>query len=126
MAGYTTSVGRRAATPRRQLTEPPALRWTLIAVAMGFLGLFLALPLTLVFVEAMADGWGAYQAAITSEEALAAVRLTVLAASISVPANLVFGVAAGWAIAKFRFPGRSLLITLIDLPFAVSPVIAGM
>jgi sulfate transport system permease protein len=126
MAGYTTSAGRRATTPRRQLTEPRALRWTLIAIAMGFLGLFLALPLTLVFVEAMADGWGAYQAAITSEEALAAVRLTLLAASISVPANLVFGVAAGWAIAKFRFPGRSLLITLIDLPFAVSPVIAGM
>jgi sulfate transport system permease protein len=102
------------------------LRWTLIAIALGFLGLFLVLPLTLVFVEAMADGWVAYQAAITSEEALAAVRLTLLAAVISVPANLVFGVAAGWAIAKFRFPGRSLLITLIDLPFAVSPVIAGM
>ena len=126
MAGYTTSAGRRATTPRRHLTEPAGLRYVLIAIALGFLGLFLALPLTLVFVEAMADGWSAYQAAVTSEEALAAVQLTMLAAAISVPANLVFGVAAGWAIAKFRFPGRSLLITLIDLPFAVSPVIAGM
>jgi sulfate transport system permease protein len=102
------------------------LRWTLILIAFAFLTLFLVLPLTMVFVEAFALGWKAYQVAVTEPEALAALRLTLLAAAISVPANLAFGVAAGWAIGKFRFPGRSLLITLIDLPFAVSPVIAGM
>jgi sulfate transport system permease protein len=126
MAGIVSSAGRTGTAPRRHLTEPRAVRVALIAAGLGFLGLFLALPLALVFVEALAGGWAAYQAAITTEEALAAVRLTILAAAISVPANLVFGVAAGWAIAKFRFPGRSVLITLIDLPFAVSPVIAGM
>jgi sulfate transport system permease protein len=126
MAGHTTSAGRRSTAPRRQLTEPRVLRYGLTAVALAFLALFLALPLTLVFVEALGGGWAAYQAAVLSDEALAAVKLTLLAAGISVPANLIFGVSAGWAIAKFRFPGRSLLLTLIDLPFAVSPVIAGM
>jgi sulfate transport system permease protein len=127
MAGIvSTAVSRTGVSPRRHLTEPRAVRWAFIAVALGFLALFLALPLTLVFVEALSGGWAAYQAAVTSEEALAAVRLTLLAAAIAVPANLLFGVAAGWAIAKFRFPGRNLLITLIDLPFAVSPVISGM
>jgi sulfate transport system permease protein len=112
--------------PRRQLTEPAYLRWLFIAAALGFLGLFLGLPLILVFSEAFANGWDAYRAAITNDDALSALSLTFFAAAIAVPANLVFGLAAGWAIAKFRFPGRSLLMTFIDLPFAVSPVIAGI
>jgi len=102
------------------------VRWTLIAVAIGFLALFLFLPLVTVFVEALANGLGAYVEAIRQPDALAALRLTLLAAAIAVPANLVFGVCAGWAVAKFTFPGKNLLVTLIDLPFAVSPVISGM
>jgi sulfate transport system permease protein len=113
-------------TPRRLLTEPRALRWALIGSTLAFLALFLALPLAMVFVEALARGWDAYAQAVSEPDALAALRLTLTAAAIAVPANLVFGVAAAWAIAKFRFPGRNLLITLIDLPFAVSPVISGM
>jgi sulfate/thiosulfate transport system permease protein len=112
--------------PRRQLTEPASLRWLLTAGALLFLGLFLGLPLMLVFSEALANGWTAYRAAITSDDAWSALSLTLFAAAIAVPANLIFGLAAGWAIAKFRFPGRSLLMTFIDLPFAVSPVIAGI
>jgi sulfate transport system permease protein len=108
------------------LTEPRWVRWTLIALAIGFLALFLFLPLVTVFVEALANGLGAYVEAIRQPDALAALRLTLLAAAIAVPANLVFGVCAGWAVAKFTFPGKNLLVTLIDLPFAVSPVISGM
>ena len=108
------------------MTEPAFVRWPLIILALGFLGIFLALPLVMVFTEAFSRGIDAYRVAIVDSEALAALYLTVLAAAIAVPANLLFGVCAGWAIAKFRFPGRNLLITLIDLPFAVSPVIAGM
>jgi sulfate transport system permease protein len=114
-----------AARPRR-LTEPAAIRWLLTFVALAFLALFLVLPLITVFAEAFDQGIGAYLDAVREPDALAALRLTLLAAAFAVPANLVFGVAAGWAIAKFRFPGKALLTTLIDLPFAVSPVIAGM
>jgi sulfate transport system permease protein len=114
------------ALKRRQLTEPLAIRWALTALALGFLTLFLAIPLAAVFVEAFANGFGPYFAAIVEPDALAALRLTLLTAAIAVPANLVFGLCAGWAIAKFRFRGRSLLTTLIDLPFAVSPVISGL
>ena len=95
-------------------------------VALAFLGLFLALPLIVVFSEALAKGVGAYIAAIGNPLAWAAVRLTLLVAAISVPLNCTFGIAAAWAIAKFEFRGKSTLITLIDLPFAVSPVIAGL
>jgi sulfate transport system permease protein len=109
-----------------RLTEPAPLRWTLIAIVLGFLGLFLVVPLVLVFSEAFSGGWRAYLGALQDPDSLAALQLTLLAAAIAVPANLVFGIAAGWAIAKFNFPGKNLLITLIDLPFAVSPVIAGM
>jgi sulfate transport system permease protein len=98
----------------------------LIAVALLFLGLFLLLPLLAVFVQALAKGVGAYVAAISDPLAWAAVKLTLTVAAIAVPLNLVFGVAAAWAIAKFEFRGKSTLITLIDLPFAVSPVIAGL
>jgi sulfate transport system permease protein len=98
----------------------------LIAVALLFLGLFLLLPLLAVFVQALAKGVSAYVAAISDPLAWAAVKLTLTVAAIAVPLNLVFGVAAAWAIAKFEFRGKSTLITLIDLPFAVSPVIAGL
>jgi sulfate transport system permease protein len=106
--------------------ESPAVRWTLIAVALAFLALALVLPLVLVFAEALAKGLPAYWDAIREPDALSAARLTLLIASIVVPVNLVFGVAAAWCISKFEFPGRNLLVTLIDLPFAVSPVISGM
>lgn len=107
--------------------RPPALaRLLLIGVALVFLGLFLVLPLLTVFVQALAKGIGAYAVAIMDPTAWAAVKLTLLVAAISVPFNLVFGVAAAWAIAKFEFRGKSTLITLIDLPFAVSPVIAKL
>ena len=114
------------ATRRSHLTEPPVVRWTLIALALGFLTLFLAIPLGAVFVEALASGFGSYFAAIVEPEAIAALKLTLLTAAIAVPANLVFGLCAAWTIAKFRFRGRSLLTTLVDLPFAVSPVISGL
>ena len=113
-------------TRRGHLTEPPVVRWTLIGLALGFLTLFLAIPLGAVFVEALANGFGPYFAAIVEPEAVAALKLTLLTAAIAVPANLVFGLCAGWTIAKFRFRGRSLLTTLVDLPFAVSPVISGL
>jgi sulfate transport system permease protein len=106
--------------------DPVAMRWTIIAITFVFLGVFIVLPLVNVFVQAFAKGVGAYFAAITSPDALAAIRLTLTAAAISVALNLVFGVIAAWAITKFEFPGKSLLITVIDLPFAVSPVIAGL
>ncbi|HEY8021985.1 MAG TPA: sulfate ABC transporter permease subunit CysW [Thermoanaerobaculia bacterium] len=108
------------------LGEPRAVRWTLTALALGFLGFFLVVPLALVLAKAFADGVGAYLAAVREPVALAAIRLTLLAAGLAVPLNLLFGLAASWAIAKFPFRGKNLLITLIDLPFAVSPVIAGM
>ena len=111
---------------RGALEEPRGVRWLLIALALGFIGLFLVLPLIGVFTEALRRGLAAYAAAIGEHDALAAIALTILVAAIAVPLNLVFGVAASWAIAKFDFPGKSLLVTLIDLPFSVSPVIAGL
>ena len=100
--------------------------WTLIAIALAFLALFLFLPLAVVFAAAFAKGVGAYFAAISEPDALAAIRLTLLAAAIAVPVQSRLRLAAAWAIAKFEFRGKSLLITLIDLPFSVSPVIAGL
>jgi sulfate transport system permease protein len=97
-----------------------------MATALAFLALFLALPLVVVLTEAFRKGVGVYAAALRDPDALAAVRLTLLTAAIAVPLNLVFGVAAAWSIAKFTFPGKQLLVTLIDVPFTVSPVIAGM
>jgi sulfate transport system permease protein len=107
-------------------TERRPVRFALIAVAVSFLMLFLLLPLLAVFLEAFRAGLGAYWAAITEPDALAAIRLTLLVAAIAVPSNLLFGLAASWAIAKFEFPGKSVLNTLIDLPFSVSPVISGL
>jgi sulfate transport system permease protein len=106
--------------------EPRWVRYALITVALLFLTLFLFVPLVSVFYEALKHGWSTYQDAIVDPDALAAIKLTFIAAAISVPLNLVFGVAASWAIAKFDFRGKSVLLTLIDLPFSVSPVIAGL
>jgi len=111
---------------RPPATERPFVRWMLIATAVAFLLVFLLLPLVAVFFEAFSKGVVAYFAAITERDALAAMRLTLLVAAISVPANLVFGVAAAWAVAKFEFRGKSVLVTLIDLPFSVSPVTSGL
>jgi sulfate transport system permease protein len=106
--------------------EPRWVRATLITTALLFLGVFLLLPLIVVFSEAFKKGLEVYIESIREPDALAAIQLTLLAAGIAVPLNLVFGVAAAWAIAKFQFPGKSFLITLIDLPFSVSPVISGL
>ena len=116
----------RGATGPRNLTEPVAVRVALTLVALAYLLVFLVVPLGAVFAEALQKGWAAYVNAVMEPMALSALWLTLLTAAIAVPLNLVFGVAAAWAIAKFEFPGKSALITLIDLPFAVSPVIAGM
>jgi sulfate transport system permease protein len=107
-------------------TEGRAVRVLLIAIAVVFLCVCLLLPLASVFVEAFRAGLGPYLGALSDKDALAAIRLTLMVAAISVPANLVFGVAAAWAIAKFEFKGKSFLITLIDLPFSVSPVTSGL
>jgi sulfate transport system permease protein len=110
----------------RATNDPAWVRWTLTTIALLFLTFFLALPLAAVFAEALRRGFGAYFSAFADHDAIASIRLTLLTALISVPANLVFGVAAAWVIAKFQFRGKSLLTTLIDLPFAVSPVISGL
>ena len=124
------ALSRSATTAPRAVTratgESRLVRWGLITVALLFLALTLALPLVLVFVQAFAKGLPAYWDAIKEPDALSAAKLTLLIASIAVPLNLVFGVAAAWCITKFTFPGKNVLITLIDLPFAVSPVISGM
>ncbi|HEY0947198.1 MAG TPA: sulfate ABC transporter permease subunit CysW [Opitutaceae bacterium] len=110
----------------RATQDPAWARWTAITAALLFVGFFLVLPLVSVFTEALRKGAAAYFAALVEPDALAAIKLTLITAAIAVPANLVFGVAAAWAVAKFDFRGRSLLTTLIDLPFAVSPVISGL
>jgi len=117
-----------AQAPRKATNtlEPGWVRYALIAVALLFLTLFLFVPLVAVFYEALKHGWTTYKEAIVEPDALSAIKLTLIAAGISVPLNLVFGVAAAWAIAKFDFRGKSLLLTLIDLPFSVSPVISGL
>ncbi len=114
----------RADNPARG--EPAWVRWTLIALALAFLLGFLFLPLAVVFSQAFSKGLAVFWSALTEENALLAARLTLITALIAVPLNLVFGVAAAWCIAKFEFPGKSLLITLIDLPFSVSPVVSGL
>ena len=115
-----------SARPRRPTTEPPLVRWLLIGIALTFIALFLVIPLVYVFAQAFAKGFGYYFQSIRDPQALDAVRLTLIAAGISVPLNCVFGVCAAWAIAKFDFRGKHLLLTLIDLPFSISPVISGL
>ena len=107
------------------LTEPRWMRGILLGIALLFLTLFLLVPLAAVFAEAFRKGWALYLEAIVEPDAWAAIRLTLLVAAIALPVNLVFGVAAAWAITKFQFRGKQFLITLIDLPFSVSPVVAG-
>jgi len=122
----TLALGSRPAVAARATREPPLVKLALTLLAIGFMGLFLVVPLAAVFAQALEKGWTAYVAALTEPMALSALKLTLLTAGIAVPLNLVFGIAAAWAIAKFEFPGRSVLVTLIDLPFGVSPVISGM
>jgi sulfate transport system permease protein len=125
-AAHWVPVVEATANLRRATEDPAWARGLIIGVAIGFLGIFLIIPLASVFAEALNKGVGLYYAAITNAEARSAIRLTLLTAAIAVPLNLVFGLAASWAITRFEFRGKNLLTTLIDLPFAVSPVIAGM
>ena len=116
----------QAARVRLATTESPVVRWTLITAGILFISLVLVLPLVSVFMEALRGGFGAFWSAVANEDTWEAVRLTLWVAGIAVPLNVVFGLSAAWAIAKFDFRGKSLLITLIDLPFSVSPVISGL
>lgn len=127
MAGYV-SAGLGAPSMERTgpTTEASWVKWTLIGISLLFLSFMLLLPLAAVFAQALRKGWEVYLAALTNRDALSAIKLTLLIALIAVPLNTVFGVAAAWAITKFKFKGKNLLITLIDLPFAVSPVISGL
>ena len=117
---------RRETRALRATSEPVFVKWLLVTLAVGFLALFLVVPLAAVFVQAFDKGFAAYLDALREPTALSALKLTLITALVAVPLNLVFGVAAAWAVAKFEFPGKNALITLIDLPFGVSPVIAGM
>ena len=132
MAGTVTSLSRSRTKPLGRYQSNPATReapWvrrTLLTLGLGFFLLFLIMPLLAVFSEALRKGWDVYFAALVEADAVSAMRLTLLAAAIAVPLNLVFGVSAAWAIAKHDFRGKQLLITLIDLPFSVSPVVAGL
>ncbi|HEY1978254.1 MAG TPA: sulfate ABC transporter permease subunit CysW [Candidatus Baltobacteraceae bacterium] len=110
----------------RATTESSAVRSLLIGIALAFLLLFLFLPLVVVFATALAEGFAAYFRTFADPDTISAIRLTLLAAAIAVPLNVIFGLAAAWAIGKFQFAGKSLLVTLIDLPFSVSPVVAGL
>ena len=125
MAGMISRLGHGGAR-RISVNDPPWVRRLLIGIALLYLGLMLFVPLGAVFWEASRKGFAAFGQALVEPDALAAIRLTLLTAAIAVPLNLVFGVSAAWAIAKFRFPGRNVLLTLIDLPFAVSPVVSGL
>ncbi|HEY6180807.1 MAG TPA: sulfate ABC transporter permease subunit CysW [Terriglobales bacterium] len=130
MAGAITLPARSTFSTRtesiRAVTESLAVRWILTGIALLFLGVFIFMPLAVVFVEALRKGLSAYWDGLTQPDALSAIKLTLIAAGIAVPLNVVFGVAAAWAIGKFEFWGKSLLITLIDLPFSVSPVVSGL
>jgi len=124
----TETLRRRAsrAQSQRGTEEPPLIKWALIALALAFSLVFLLLPLVNVFAQAFAQGLPAYWKSLTEPDSWSAIRVTLTVAAISVPLNVLFGVAAAWAIAKFEFRGKSLLTTLIDLPFSVSPVVAGL
>lgn len=122
--GSSTHAARFERNPAAR--EPVVVKWIIITVSMLFFAAFLLLPLYAVFSEALRKGWEAYWAALVEPDAVASMRLTLLAAAIAVPLNLLFGIAAAWAITKHDFPGKHVLITLIDLPFSVSPVIAGL
>src|SRR6267143_1162788 len=114
------------AKSQRGTEESPFVKATLIVIALAFCLVFLLLPLVNVFAQALANGWDVYWQALRHPDSWAAIRLTLIVAAITVPLNVLFGLAASWAIAKFEFRGKSLLITMIDLPFSVSPVVAGL
>jgi len=124
--GAATDFGQTRFEARAATRETPFAKWLILGTALTFFTVFLLMPLIAVFVEALRKGWETYVTALVDPDALSALRLTLLAAAIALPLNLVFGVAAAWAIAKFEFRGKHFLITLIDLPFSVSPVIAGL
>ena len=133
MAGATTlrlgaaqAIGQTRFEARAATRETPFVKWLILGTALTFFAVFLLMPLIAVFVEALRKGWETYASALVDPDALSALRLTLLAAAIALPLNLVFGVCAAWAIARFEFRGKHFLITLIDLPFSVSPVIAGL
>src|SRR5262245_36014569 len=131
MAGLTAASARFPAPSNRSWrntarTEPAGIRWLVTALALAILIIFIVLPLILVFAQAFSRGWVFYLKSLGDSEALSAIQLTLLIAVISVTLNLVFGLIAAWAVAKFEFRGKTLLISLIDLPFAVSPVVAGL
>jgi sulfate/thiosulfate transport system permease protein len=125
-AAEQKTAARAFAAPDDARSEPRLVRFAIIAIAIVFLGVFVVLPLVVVFAQAFSKGVGAYFAALSDPEALSAITLTLSVAAVSVSLNLVFGVIAAWAIAKFEFSGKTFLITLIDLPFSVSPVISGL
>lgn len=127
MAGIVTNPrGSKQAKAKTHLTESAAVRWVLITIALLFIGLIVVLPMITVIAESLRKGWEAYFDALSDPDAISALRLTLVTALIAVPLNAVFGVAAAWAITKFKFRGKNLLVTLIDLPFAVSPVVSGL
>ena len=133
MAGTTTlrlgaaqAIGQTRFEARAATRETALVKWLILGTALTFFAVFLLMPLIAVFVEALRKGWETYASALVDPDSLSALRLTLLAAAIALPLNLVFGVCAAWAIAKFEFRGKHFLITLIDLPFSVSPVIAGL
>ncbi|MBP6762279.1 MAG: sulfate ABC transporter permease subunit CysW [Thauera sp.] len=124
--GAAQAIGQTRFEARAATRETPVVKWLILGTALTFFAVFLLMPLIAVFVEALRKGWETYVTALVDPDALSALRLTLLAAAIALPLNLVFGVCAAWAIAKFEFRGKHFLITLIDLPFSVSPVIAGL
>src|SRR5688500_10541431 len=126
MAETQTAPSPRQPRFRSAVTETPLARYALMAIAFVFLAVFLLLPLIIVFIEAFQKGFDAFGEALAEADTLSAIRLTLLVAAISVPLNMIFGIAAAWAIAKFEFKGKAFLATLIDLPFSVSPVISGL
>jgi len=127
MSGLFAAAHRNGRFETRAATRDPTwVKWTLVGLGVSYFALFLLLPLISVFAEALRKGWEVYFAAIVEPDAIASIKLTLLAAAIAVPLNVVFGVAAAWAVAKFDFRGKQILITLIDLPFSVSPVVAGL
>jgi sulfate transport system permease protein len=126
MAAYVTKIAGNTAKSDRATDESPLAKWILTSIALVFVGIFLVLPLVNVFYQAFSKGLEFYRESLMDEDSLSAIKLTLLVGGISVPLNVIFGLAAAWAVAKFEFRGKALLITLIDLPFAVSPVVAGL
>lgn len=126
MAGIVTKRKGSSAKSQRGSEESGIAKWVITSVALGFVAIFLLLPLVNVFYQAFSKGWSLYKESVFDPNTIAAIKLTLLIAAITVPLNLIFGLAASWAIAKFEFPGKAFLITLIDLPFAISPVVAGL